>query len=90
MAWVHDLPESGYVRTPVLVRSPVRFSRIAAGPTNDAICGFGGGGARAVGPNLRAFAVHLTGPTVSPSIFGTVALLEREETLKRVGRARDA
>ena len=41
-------------------------------------------------PNLRAFAVRLTGPTVSPSIFGTVALQEREKTPNRVGRARDA
>ena len=34
--------------------------------------------------------VALTGTTVSPGIFETVALLGREETLKRVGRALDS
>ena len=34
--------------------------------------------------------VALTGTTVSPGIFETVALLGRDETLKRVGRALEA
>jgi glutamyl/glutaminyl-tRNA synthetase len=34
--------------------------------------------------------VALTGTTVSPGIFETVALLGREETLARVGSALDA
>jgi len=62
----------------------------AQGPTNDANCGFGGSAEPRVGPKLRSFPVRFHSPTVSPSIFGTVALLWREETLKRVGRAGEA
>ena len=89
-AWVHNLPESGYVREPMLECTALRPDPRVTGPANDAICGIAGSSDHGAGPNLRAFALHLTGPTVSPSIFGTVALLEREVTLKRVGRAREA
>ena len=43
--------------------------------------------AKAIFQPLR---VALTGTTVSPGIFETVALLGRDETLARVGRALDA
>ena len=43
--------------------------------------------AKAVFQPLR---VALTGTTVSPGIFETVALLGRDETLRRVGQALEA